>query len=109
MGYLDVKDRMAHANLVASLCDLEHRLSLGTNDKMQLAGMVGLFQVSRSALKSAYGACHHDSGVSGHVFWPQRLCARVGGCGRLRIASCLFRVSCVLAYPETAYARACTY
>jgi len=48
--YLDVKDRMAHAMLVASLCDLEHRLSLGTNDKMQLAGMVGVFQVSRSAL-----------------------------------------------------------
>merc|ERR1711865_1172819 len=33
--YLDVKDRMAHAMLVASLCDLEHRLSLGSNDKMQ--------------------------------------------------------------------------
>ena len=51
--YLDVKDRMAHALLVANLCDLEHRLSLGTNDKMQLAGMVGLFQTSRPSLKSA--------------------------------------------------------
>jgi len=47
---LDVKDRMAHALLVASLSDLEHRLSLGTNDKTQLAGMVGLFQTSRSQL-----------------------------------------------------------
>ena len=44
---------MAHALLVANLCDLEHRLSLGTNDKMQLAGMVGLFQTSRPSLKSA--------------------------------------------------------
>ena len=51
--YLDVKDRMAHALLVANLCDLEHRLSLGTNDKMQLAGMVGLFQTARPTLKSA--------------------------------------------------------
>jgi replication factor C subunit 3/5 len=51
--YLDVKDRMAHATLVANLCDLEHRLSLGTNDKMQLAGLVGVFQLARSALKSA--------------------------------------------------------
>ena len=41
MIYPDVKDRGAHALLVANLCDLEHRLSLGTNDKMQLAGMVG--------------------------------------------------------------------
>ena len=39
--------------LVASLADLEHRLSLGTNDKMQLAGMVGLFQTSRPQLISA--------------------------------------------------------
>ena len=47
------KDRMAHAMLVASLADLEHRLSLGTNDKMQLAGIVGLFQTSRPQLISA--------------------------------------------------------
>ena len=50
--YLDVKDSMAHSMLVANLSDLEHRLSLGTNDKMQLAGMVGVFQTSRSALKA---------------------------------------------------------
>ena len=47
---LEAKDRMAQAMLVASLADLEQRLSLGTNDKMQLAGMVGLFQTQRNQL-----------------------------------------------------------
>tara|TARA_B110001452_G_scaffold115602_1_gene95894 strand:- start:321 stop:794 length:474 start_codon:yes stop_codon:yes gene_type:complete len=47
---LEAKDRMAQAMLVASLADLEQRLSLGTNEKMQLAGMVGLFQTSRNQL-----------------------------------------------------------
>ena len=47
---LEVKDSLAKARLVASLADLEHRLSVGTNEKLQLAGLVGLFVASRTAL-----------------------------------------------------------
>ena len=47
---LDVKDRMAKARLMASLADLEERLSVGTNEKLQLAGLVGLFVGMRPAL-----------------------------------------------------------
>ena len=52
---LDVKDLMAKARLMASLADLEERLSVGTNEKLQLAGLVGLFVGMRPQL-SAGGA-----------------------------------------------------
>jgi len=45
-------DQMSKAMLVASLADLEHRLSVGTSEKLQLAGLVGIFQQSRTALLS---------------------------------------------------------
>lgn len=41
------------ARLLASLADVEHRLSVGTNEKMQLAGMVGLFTQARPGLVAA--------------------------------------------------------
>ena len=50
---MDSPDPLAKARLVASLADVEHRLSVGTNEKMQLAGMVGLFQQARAGLVAA--------------------------------------------------------
>ena len=50
---LDVKDQMAKARLVASLADVEQRLSVGTNEKLQLGGLVGLFVGMRPQLASA--------------------------------------------------------
>ena len=49
---LEIRDPLAKAKLVASLADLEHRLSVGTCEKVQLAGLVGLFHHSRGALNS---------------------------------------------------------
>ena len=49
---LDVKSPIEVAKLVASLADLEHRLSVGTSDKLQLAGLVGLFVMFRPGLVS---------------------------------------------------------
>lgn len=49
---LDASDSLAKARLMASLSDVEHRLSVGTSEKMQLGGMVGLFQSTRVALVS---------------------------------------------------------
>ena len=49
---LDVKSGLAKAMLVASLADVEHRLSVGTNEKVQLAGLVGIFSIQRSAFAS---------------------------------------------------------
>jgi replication factor C subunit 3/5 len=50
---LDVKDGVAKARLVASMADLEQRLAVGTSEKLQLAGLVGLFLQSRPALVGA--------------------------------------------------------
>ena len=47
---LDAKDKIAKARLIASLSDVEHRLSVGTSEKLQLAGVVGLFQQARAQL-----------------------------------------------------------
>ncbi len=49
---LDVKSGLAKAMLVASLADVEHRLSVGTNEKVQLAGLVGIFSIQRPAFAS---------------------------------------------------------
>lgn len=49
---LDVKEPIQMAKLVASLADLEHRLSVGTNEKTQLAGLVGIFVMGRPGLVS---------------------------------------------------------
>ena len=49
---LDVKEPINLAMLVASLSDVEHRLSVGTNEKLQLAGVVGLFVQARAGLVS---------------------------------------------------------
>ena len=38
------------ASLVASLADAEERLSVGTSERLQLAGLVGLFQLARPHL-----------------------------------------------------------
>ena len=45
-----VKEPIHLARLVASLADVEHRLSVGTNEKLQLAGLVGLFLQYRPGL-----------------------------------------------------------
>ena len=50
---LDVKQPLNLARLVASLADLEQRLSLGTSEKLQLAGLVGIFVQCRQGLVSA--------------------------------------------------------
>ena len=47
---LDVKSPINQAKLVASLADLEHRLSVGTHEKLQLGGLVGLFVGLRPGL-----------------------------------------------------------
>ena len=47
---LDVKDSLAKARLVASLADIEHRLAVGTSEKLQLGGLVGLFLQARPGL-----------------------------------------------------------
>ena len=47
---LEAKDKLSKARLVASLADVEHRLSVGTCDKVQLAGVVGLFHSARAGL-----------------------------------------------------------
>ena len=52
VGNLNTKDSLSKARLVASLADLEHRLSVGTNEKLQLAGLVGLFVCARPQLVS---------------------------------------------------------
>ena len=38
------------ALLIASLADAEARLAVGTNEKLQLGGLVGVFQVSKASL-----------------------------------------------------------
>ena len=53
VSHLDVKEPIHIAMLMASLADLEHRLAVGTNEKMQLAGLVGLFIQARPGLVSA--------------------------------------------------------
>jgi replication factor C subunit 3/5 len=50
---IDAAQPMAKASLVASLSDLEARLAVGTSDKIQLGGLVGLFQASRASLCGA--------------------------------------------------------
>jgi len=50
VALLMTKDLMAKARLMASLADVEHRLSVGTSDKMQLAGLVGIFVQTRAGL-----------------------------------------------------------
>ena len=47
---LDIKQTIQKAMLLANLADLEHRLSVGTNEKMQLAGLVGIFVTMRPVL-----------------------------------------------------------
>jgi len=47
---LDVKEGLAKAQLFASLADIEHRLSVGTSEKVQLAGLVGIFGQARAGL-----------------------------------------------------------
>ena len=47
---LEVKETIQKAFLIASLSDLEHRLSVGTNEKLQLAGLVGIFVQMRDKL-----------------------------------------------------------
>ena len=49
---LDVKEPIRLAMLVASLADLEQRLAVGTSEKLQLAGLVGLFVQFRPGLVS---------------------------------------------------------
>jgi replication factor C subunit 3/5 len=49
---MDSKDSLAKARLLASMADAEHRLSVGTSEKIQLAGLVGLFQQARSGIVS---------------------------------------------------------
>ena len=41
---------MAKAQLIASLADVEQRLAVGTTEKLQLGGMVGIFQQARAAM-----------------------------------------------------------
>ena len=41
------------AALVASLADVEHRLAVGTSEKIQLAGVVGIFMQSKAAIIAA--------------------------------------------------------
>lgn len=53
VALLDVKDAVHKARLVASLADLEQRLSVGTSEKLQLAGLVGIFTQMRPALVGA--------------------------------------------------------
>ena len=53
---LDVKQPIQQAKLIANLADLEQRLSVGTNDKLQLAGLVGIFVQMRSSLVSVDAA-----------------------------------------------------
>ena len=50
---LDVKASVPLARLVASLADVEHRLAVGTSEKTQLAGLVGLFMSTKPALLAA--------------------------------------------------------
>merc|ERR1712066_23792 len=50
---LDVKDAVAKAMLVASIADVEFRLSVGTNEKLQLGGLVGIFQQAKISLVQA--------------------------------------------------------
>jgi hypothetical protein len=38
------------AMLIASLCDMEARLAVGTSEKIQLGGLVGIFQCAKIAL-----------------------------------------------------------
>ena len=44
------KAPMAKAQLIASLADAEQRLAVGTNEKLQLGGLVGLFYQARTAM-----------------------------------------------------------
>jgi len=44
---------MPLARLVASLADVEHRLAVGTSEKIQLAGVVGIFMQSKAAIIAA--------------------------------------------------------
>ena len=53
---LEVKEPIHVARLLASLSDLELRLSVGTNEKIQLAGLVGLFLQYRPGLVSVEAA-----------------------------------------------------
>ena len=50
VSLLDVKQSQNKARLVASLADVEQRLSVGTSEKLQLAGLVGIFTQMRPLL-----------------------------------------------------------
>ena len=50
VALLHVKEPINQAKLMASLADLELRLADGTNEKLQLAGLVGLFVQYRPGL-----------------------------------------------------------
>mmetsp|Transcript_80988 Transcript_80988/g.217290 ORF Transcript_80988/g.217290 Transcript_80988/m.217290 type:complete len:88 (-) Transcript_80988:148-411(-) len=41
---------LEYARLLESLADLEHRLTVGTNEKIQLGSLVGMFWVLRGQL-----------------------------------------------------------
>jgi len=47
---LETSKPLAKAQLVVCLADLEQRLSVGTNEKLQLGGMIGVFQQARVAM-----------------------------------------------------------
>lgn len=48
--YLETSKPIAKAMLVASLADLEQRLSVGTNEKLQLGSLIGVFHQARVAM-----------------------------------------------------------
>ena len=50
---LEIKDQIKKAMLVASLSDVEHRLSVGTSEKLQLGGLVGIFQEAAKGIAAA--------------------------------------------------------
>merc|ERR1712060_418777 len=50
---LELPDALIKANLVAALSDVELRLSTGTSEKIQLAGLVGIFQQTKVAILNA--------------------------------------------------------
>jgi len=50
VSHMETTQPIAKAKLVASLADLEQRLSVGTNEKLQAGSLVGLFHQARVAL-----------------------------------------------------------
>lgn len=50
VSQIEPKNPLSKAQLIASLADVEHRLSVGTSEKLQLGGLVGIFMQVRAAL-----------------------------------------------------------